>query len=74
MTNQDPTPELYKLMSEAGLEAANMLNSKKSMSKIVNEVRTELAMKLKSYIVRRDHEMFNAGRKEARKVEDEKTI
>lgn len=61
--DEDPTADIYKLMDEAGLDAGTMLDSKMGMSQIVSKVRTQMAQKFKSYIVRRDHQMFNAGRK-----------
>lgn len=68
--DEDPTPELYLLMDQAGLDATALLSSKKSMSATVSTLRTQLAAKLKSYIVRRDHQMFNQGAhsKETRKI------
>lgn len=69
--DNDPTGELYALLDQAGLDAGRLLDSKKSMSKIVNEIRTKFVVKAKAYIVRRDHDMFNAGfqSKEPRKIE-----
>lgn len=69
--SEDPTADLYKLMDEAGLNTSAVFDSKKSMSKIVTEIRGALAMKLKAYVVRRDHVMFNQGTesKQSRKIE-----
>ena len=74
--DKDPTGDIYKLLDEAGLNGGNLLDSSRPMAKIVNQVRTDLAMKLKSYIVRRDVHMYAEGAK-TRPVErkiDVKTI
>ncbi len=39
----DPTPDIYKIMDRAGLDSANVYNAKKSMAKIINEIRTSIA-------------------------------
>ncbi len=70
-SNQDPTADIYKMLDDAGLQGPNLLGTKEPFAKIINRVRTQLAMELKSYIVRRDHVMFNAGAEsvEAKKIE-----
>lgn len=62
------TPEIYKLLDQAGLDGATLYNSKKSMSKIINEIRTRLAENLTAYILKRDQDIYNAG---ARSKDDE---
>ncbi len=47
----DPKPELYRIMNEAGLVASNLLATQKPMAKIVQKIRLELADKLAEAIV-----------------------
>lgn len=62
MTPQDdPTGDLYKLMDEAGLNGGNLMDTKRSQARIINEIRTTLAAKLRDYIVSRDKVMFSQG-------------
>ncbi len=49
----DPTADLYKIMDEAGLDAVNFLSGKKSMSRIVSEVRINLHQALTAYLKER---------------------
>lgn len=58
-------------MDEAGLDATKVLTGKTSTAKTVAAIRSQLAARLKSYMARRDAQMFNAGyhAKEPRKIE-----
>jgi len=47
---KDPTPDLYRIMDEAGLDAGSFLTGKKSMSRIVTEVRAKLLTRLIAYL------------------------
>lgn len=57
----DPTPELYAILDEAKLSGGTFLQGKKNMTQIVNEIRADLVMKLRSYVKRRDQAIFNKG-------------
>jgi len=59
--NRDPTPDLYKIMDEAGLESGNFLTGKKSMVKIVTEVRMKLVNQLVAYIKEREEQHGNGS-------------
>lgn len=51
---RDPTADIYKIMDEAGLDAINFLSGKKSMSKIVREVRAKLLTEIVAYIKKQE--------------------
>ena len=59
--SDDPGADLSEIFDEAHLTGSHMLQGKKSMTTIISEVRNDLNMKLRSYIKRRDHQMFNLG-------------
>lgn len=59
--NDDVSPELYAIMDESKLTAGHLLSAKRSMPTIVTEMRGSLAVKLKSYIARREAKAFNEG-------------
>lgn len=69
--NQDPLPDIYKIIDEAGLNGPTLMDSKRSTPVIINAIRTELATKLRSCMVRREHQAFNDGfhAKQVRKIE-----
>ncbi len=50
----DPTTDLYRIMDEAGLDSSKFLTGKKSMSRIVTEVRAKLLTGLITYIKQRE--------------------
>jgi hypothetical protein len=50
----DPTAEIYAAMDRAGLEATNLLATRKPMSQIVNGIRVQLAAELKQLIEDRE--------------------
>jgi hypothetical protein len=50
----DPSGELYEILDRAGLSAGHLLSGKKSMPKLVNEIRSKLVTELRDYIERRD--------------------
>lgn len=46
----DPLDEIYKMMDMADLTPSGLYNPKKSMARIVNDIRTKLATELNDYI------------------------
>jgi hypothetical protein len=64
---EDPTIALNEIMDEVQMMGSYYLQGKKSMPQLVMQQRAALLMKLKAFIVRRDHEMFNQGVKEGKK-------
>lgn len=59
--SDDPGADLSEIFDEAHLTGSNMLQGTKNMTTIVTAVRNDLNMKLRSYIKRRDHQMYNLG-------------
>lgn len=59
--NDDPSDDIYKIFDDAGLTSAKLFNTKVSAEKIVNKIRTDLHMKLRSRMVQREHQAFNRG-------------
>lgn len=57
---KDPTHDIYALFDEAGLGLAKF-STRKSMIVIINEIRTSLALLLKSYMHTRELQAFDAG-------------
>lgn len=63
---KDISPDLYKLLDEAGLKTGDLFNTRRSMPSIVNGIRTQLVMKLRSYVTQYGHMMYNAGYQKAK--------
>lgn len=57
----DPKPEIYRLMDEAGLTGGNMLQGKVSMTTLVNLMRQRLVLLIADYLKDRDLAMYEAG-------------
>lgn len=64
--NDDPTAELYKMLDEAGLTPGPLMNIKKPHAQIVNEIRSAVVMRLRSYITRYGQTQFNLGVKKGK--------
>jgi hypothetical protein len=56
---KDRSPDIYRIMDEAGLDASNFLNGKKSMSRIITEVRAKLLTGLIAYLKEREENNGN---------------
>lgn len=59
----DPTPDIYKAMDRAGLQASTFYNTRKSMDRIVLEVRMKLLEEVKTLIDKREAPGPQKGKK-----------
>lgn len=50
----DPTPEIYRIMDQAGLDATKLLATRLPMSSIVNRIRVQIARDVAAYIEDRE--------------------
>ena len=52
--NKDPSSDIWRILDISGLDAGTFLTGKKSMAKIVTEVRQKLHNELTAYIKQRE--------------------
>lgn len=52
--NKDPTNDIYQIMDNVGLTPSDLYNTKKSMAKIINDIRTGIAKQTADYILKRE--------------------
>jgi len=59
--SKDPSADIYKLLDDAGLNAGNLLTSRKSLSTLVSEIRVRIATNITQYIIEREAGKENDG-------------
>lgn len=56
--HKNPAGDIYRIMDESGLTTTNLQNPAKPQKQAINDVRLNLAEKLKSYIKWRDQQVI----------------